>query len=224
MSSFSSSSPAKPAGDAPKKKHDNWNIAEEDSGSDDEEQEEENAPAEENNESDSDSDADDNDKLNITPDIAAKPVVPKKKDISQLSKKERLELKQKELAELDAMLNEFGVQPAAADPAPAIESAKASATAEITEEEKSKKKKKKKPTAKKDTNSAAPAAPVEAETASAAPVVVDIASVLKNRSAKKDSKKDAAAEAQAIAKALTANQGSKKKNNKDKSTFSEYSY
>ena len=167
-----------------------------------------------------------------------KPVVqakaPAPKNVSQMSKKERQLLKQKELEDLDALLSEFkgtssgseiAVPPAVAAPATASSSAEGGA------KDDSKKKKKKKKSAAGGAGEAVSSEAkaddaVETEDAEGG-VAADVASVLKAKLAsKKPAKKSSVSEVQRIAlaeaqKAIPVSDGKKKDKKKDRSKYNE---
>ena len=170
-----------------------------------------------------------------------KPVVqakaPAPKNVSQMSKKERQLLKQKELEDLDALLSEFkdtsvesgseiAVPPAVAAPATASSSAEGGA------KDDSKKKKKKKKSAAGGAGEAVSSEAkaddaVETEDAEGG-VAADVASVLKAKLAsKKPAKKSSVSEVQRIAlaeaqKAIPVSDGKKKDKKKDRSKYNEW--
>lgn len=174
---------------------------------------EEDSSSEESEESSSEDEDDESNKLRLAP---SQPVA-KKEKVKQLSKKERLELRQQELSALDSLLAELGVdaKPAEGEPAPAAAPVAASAT---TEGDKKDKKKKKKPTVPKK----AEASPAEAEVSNVV-IAPDAKDILKARTQKKKGSATIS-EAQKIAMAEAKASSSSKKNKKDKSKFCEYSY
>ena len=179
---------------------------------------------EEESEEESESEDEEEDTLrNITTSTVAQKPVEKKKAPAQLSKKEKKELKQKELEDLDSILSQFGIeqkdnsgnQAAAQVNTPQQESKEEVGT---VEESKKKKPKKKKSTA---SSSAVPKQD-EVETA-AADVIVDISQVLKSKAKAKPKK---ATSNDAISEALKESRSvdTKGKKSKDKKGYNEFSY
>jgi hypothetical protein len=181
----------------------------------------EQSESESESESDSSSDDGEDSKLRLT---APQPAPVKKEKVVQLSKKEQLERRQKELNELDSLLAEFGTVNVETSTQEAVPAAAVEESTEVTENAASnsdKKKKKKKPSSTKKSEKAEEA-PVEVTTSSAP---VDVNAILKARTTKKSTKKAETSDALKIAMAeAQKSKDSSKKKKKDTSKFSEYSY
>lgn len=143
--------------------------------------------------------------------VAPAPVAPKKVSMAPLSKKEKEALRQKDLDEFSAILEELGVteNTEAAAAAPAAESSTTSS------DDKKKKKKAKKPASKKEEV----ATPTEEVT-----TPVNISEILKARTQSKGKKPTGSAQQSALAAAIEGTKDEKKKKKIDKSKFSEGTY
>jgi hypothetical protein len=211
--------------------------ADESDSSDEEEEQEEQAAhkdepvvAEDQEDSEEESESeDDADKLDLSK-LKVTPAVEPKKEVKQLTKQEKKDLKQKELQDLDSLLAEFGAgetsAPAAAESSTAASGNNAAAATEDANKDK-KKKKKKASGAKKDTPAAEGTADKEEETPFVP--VANISAVLKSRTSgnkKGGSNSSGVTDAQkiALAEAKKASEGQKKKKNRDTSKFCEGTY
>lgn len=229
-------------------KTDNWADAE----SDDEDEEHEIAEDEDENDDDlvdeGEDDADEDDEEEEDDDIHFSPRVPtskvvvpsatiqkeKKVDISQLSKKERQELKKKELEDLDSLLADFVVDApkvaaAEAEPAVTLETSglDADANEEANKAKKSKKKKKKLVGGDDKVDIVSKASVEESPESETVTVVADVSTILKSK-LKKTKKVTVDPQKVAVSEALKAVSSSdaKKKKKKDKSKlgYNETSY
>ena len=207
---------------------------EEDNEEEEEVEEEEN---EEDDDDDDDDDSDDDEDEDTTRQIgvvrsATETAKPKERDVTQLSKKERKELRMQELDDLDSMLAEFGTVSAENHDSNAKSEPVEVTTTEGNDgndDKKVNKKKKKKSAASKQTDvSGAPSGEIAAVTPKddQVDVFVDVAAVLKNKLNKQKSGKKAPTVPSAAAVALKEAAGGdgKKKKKKDNAKFSEYSY
>lgn len=181
---------------------------EEEDDSDDEDEEDE-------------SEEDDDDKLDLSRVTTSQPQKKVEKKTQNISKKERLELRQKELEDLDSLLAEFRVEKSetTTESIPKVEEVSSNLA---NESEEAKKKKSKK---KKSTSSSKKDEPAESSAAPKTPV--DISSILKARTSKNKSSSGktatlSAAQKIAMEEAMKASAAKKKK--KDKSKFNEFSY
>lgn len=185
---------------------------------DEEGEDEENFEDDSSQQSEDDSVEEDNGsyKLNLIP--TNQTACQKKGKLSQnLSKKEKLEQRLKELDDLDVILSQFKVTNDEVVEGNSVE-AVGEAGSDNMLDEKTKKKRKKKTSNAPTTNTA--------EVAGAAnevpSVPVDVSKILKSRTTK--AKKSSMSEAQKLAIAEAAKKDSSKKKKKDKSKFSEGSY
>lgn len=221
----------------------NWADSESDSESETKELQNDNS--DDNSDSDSDADGDDA-KLNLIVEQSNSAISNYKKvDVTKLSKKERKAMKEKELEDLDSLLQQFSADLPTVngdgnsgnsdgdnnDNSNSVSNSNGIDNDEATNTEKKKKKKKK--TTKKDdtitdatTSSAGNNDNNNTETTAAIDTnTVDIKDVLRAKAAKKAaSKNDASQKAIAEALKVTKENTNNKKKKKDKSKFNEYSY
>lgn len=203
---------------------------------DSDEDEEQNVDSDDDSDSESESDNEIVTTAKVTTEVSKQAVTPKKKavDINQLSKKEREELRKKELDDLDALLSEMGCVNETATTVPVIKTDNIKQVDNdndntIATSDENKKKKKKKPT-KKAVGTASDStdkAVVVTETAST--VVVNggksMEEIMKAKMlAKSKASKGTNASAIAQQEALNALKNDNKKKKKDKNKAPDYSY
>lgn len=148
-------------------------------------------------------------------------VEPKKKSNVPLTKKEKKELRDKELLEMEAVLNEFGAN-TVVEEKPKAEVAEVKTADPASADAKAKKNKKKKaaPAKKAETE-------VKTETEPETVVIGDVSSIFKMRAAKKNSsggKAPVVSEAQKIAMSEALKTAASKKKKGDRTKFNECSY
>jgi hypothetical protein len=186
-------------------------------GNDDDENESTSSSEEE--EEDDDSDQEDNGSYKLSAIPAASAVSQSKpKAVQNLSKKEKLEQRQKELDDLDAILSQFKIEePNDAGSVSNEQDPNGSSNVFAEVDEKAKKKRKKKASTYSVSSNPPPTSNEEAPQLSQ-----DVSKILKSRTAK--TKKTVVSDAQKVAIAEAMKKDSNKKKKKDKSKFSEGSY
>ena len=205
----------------------NW--AKDDESSDDERSRDEVSSEDESDSSDEESVDDGSDRIKPRSMLTAEEESVKIKDVSQLSKKERQEIRKKELDDLDNLLAEFGSSPKPEEPSkvdePIVDNV-VDSSAGVSKS--SSKKKKKKPQGSQAASGTTDASEAAVASVSDATEPVDVAAILKSRT-KKSVKKGALGDAKsiAIAEALkekgNASKSGKKKE-KSKAGYNEFSY